>query len=119
MGARARLTAPTQTTPHWSEAADAIAQPSLTAAKLRGITGVLAPPDPGTERSMRATRSCRWTTSTRVVDLPVRAKAEAGSIALTGSLQQPPGVAFLIDHLAANTAGQAAGTSGGAPHRRS
>ncbi|MEW2400313.1 aldo/keto reductase [Streptomyces sp. NPDC046862] len=31
-------------TPHWSEAADAVAQPSLTAAKLREITGVLASP---------------------------------------------------------------------------
>ncbi len=28
--------------PHWSQAADAVAQPSLTAAKLREITGVLA-----------------------------------------------------------------------------
>ncbi|MFG2386414.1 hypothetical protein [Streptomyces avermitilis] len=30
--------------PHWREAADAVAQPSLTAAKLREITGVLASP---------------------------------------------------------------------------
>ncbi|MFE8950526.1 aldo/keto reductase [Streptomyces sp. NPDC007856] len=30
--------------PHWKEAADAVAQPSLTAAKLREITGVLASP---------------------------------------------------------------------------
>ncbi|MFB7509822.1 aldo/keto reductase [Streptomyces broussonetiae] len=30
--------------PHWKEAADAVAQPSLTAAKLRKITGVLASP---------------------------------------------------------------------------
>ncbi|MCC9711696.1 aldo/keto reductase [Streptomyces sp. MNU76] len=30
--------------PHWSQAADAVAQPSLTAAKLREITGVLASP---------------------------------------------------------------------------
>ncbi|MFE4821934.1 aldo/keto reductase [Streptomyces sp. NPDC056704] len=30
--------------PHWREAADAIAQPSLTAAQLREITGVLASP---------------------------------------------------------------------------
>ena len=28
--------------PHWRDAADAVAQPSLTAAKLREITGVLA-----------------------------------------------------------------------------
>ncbi|MCT9011592.1 aldo/keto reductase [Streptomyces rhizosphaerihabitans] len=31
-------------TPHWREAADAVAQPSLTAAQLREITGVLASP---------------------------------------------------------------------------
>ncbi|GHE13836.1 aldo/keto reductase [Streptomyces alanosinicus] len=30
--------------PHWKEAADAVAQPALTAAKLREITGVLASP---------------------------------------------------------------------------
>ncbi|MFE2823541.1 aldo/keto reductase [Streptomyces sp. NPDC059271] len=30
--------------PHWSQATDAVAQPSLTAAKLREITGVLASP---------------------------------------------------------------------------
>ncbi|MFI9569367.1 aldo/keto reductase [Streptomyces rishiriensis] len=30
--------------PHWREAADAVSQPSLTAAKLREITGVLAAP---------------------------------------------------------------------------
>ncbi|MFE2609925.1 aldo/keto reductase [Streptomyces mirabilis] len=30
--------------PHWRQAADAVAQPSLTAAKLREITGVLASP---------------------------------------------------------------------------
>ncbi|MEV7816096.1 hypothetical protein AB0P05_36200 [Streptomyces flaveolus] len=30
--------------PHWREAADAVVQPSLTAAKLREITGVLASP---------------------------------------------------------------------------
>jgi predicted aldo/keto reductase-like oxidoreductase len=30
--------------PHWKEAADAVAQPSLTAAKLREITGVLVSP---------------------------------------------------------------------------
>ncbi|MFD3504728.1 hypothetical protein [Streptomyces sp. NPDC058678] len=30
--------------PHWREAADAVAQPTLTAAKLREITGVLATP---------------------------------------------------------------------------
>ncbi|MEU0060859.1 hypothetical protein [Streptomyces sp. NPDC006334] len=30
--------------PHWREAADAVAQPSLTAVKLREITGVLASP---------------------------------------------------------------------------
>ncbi|MEU9471313.1 aldo/keto reductase [Streptomyces avermitilis] len=30
--------------PHWSQAAEAVAQPSLTAAKLREITGVLASP---------------------------------------------------------------------------
>ncbi|MFE2513328.1 aldo/keto reductase [Streptomyces naganishii] len=30
--------------PHWKEASDAVAQPSLTAAKLREITGVLASP---------------------------------------------------------------------------
>ncbi|MGW4995214.1 aldo/keto reductase [Streptomyces mirabilis] len=30
--------------PHWKEAADAVAQPSLTAAQLREITGVLASP---------------------------------------------------------------------------
>ncbi|MFJ9668788.1 aldo/keto reductase [Streptomyces sp. NPDC101219] len=30
--------------PHWKEAAEAVAQPSLTAAKLREITGVLASP---------------------------------------------------------------------------
>jgi aryl-alcohol dehydrogenase-like predicted oxidoreductase len=30
--------------PHWKEAADAVAQPSLTAVKLREITGVLASP---------------------------------------------------------------------------
>ncbi|MEU4933079.1 hypothetical protein AB0G54_42435 [Streptomyces yokosukanensis] len=30
--------------PHWKEAADAVAQPSLTTAKLREITGVLASP---------------------------------------------------------------------------
>ncbi|MFE2971411.1 hypothetical protein ACFXKC_49085 [Streptomyces sp. NPDC059340] len=30
--------------PHWREAADAVAQPSLTAAQLREITGVLASP---------------------------------------------------------------------------
>ncbi|MDX3528210.1 aldo/keto reductase [Streptomyces sp. ID05-39B] len=31
-------------TPHWRDAADAVAQPSLTAAQLREITGVLASP---------------------------------------------------------------------------
>ncbi|MGA5509464.1 hypothetical protein [Streptomyces umbrinus] len=30
--------------PHWSQAAEAVAQPSLTAAKLRETTGVLASP---------------------------------------------------------------------------
>ncbi|MGW2721625.1 hypothetical protein [Streptomyces sp. NPDC001492] len=30
--------------PHWKAAADAVAQPALTAAKLRQITGVLASP---------------------------------------------------------------------------
>ncbi|MFF3578069.1 hypothetical protein [Streptomyces mirabilis] len=30
--------------PHWKKAADAVAQPSLTAAQLREITGVLASP---------------------------------------------------------------------------
>ncbi|MET9522217.1 hypothetical protein [Streptomyces coeruleorubidus] len=33
--------------PHWRQAADAVAQPSLTTAKLREITGVLASPRPG------------------------------------------------------------------------